>query len=357
MSVKLRKRKNSDGTTSLYLDIYHNGKREYEFLKHLKLNKAANPLDRQANKENLLLAEKIMIKRAQDLSANDYSIITDTGKKTIVTEWMQSFIDTYKKKDKRNLQGALNRFKDFLIQEKKQGLTFGSLTELVISDYQDYLIEHSQGEGASSYFSRFKKMVKQAYRQKMIKENPAAEVKTKQGKAKRKDIMTMDEISLLAQTETESTEVKRAFLFSCVTGLRWSDIKSLTWESINLKEAHMIPRINKTNEDAYIELNDTAIELLGKKGKSSDLVFNLPTANGANKTVKAWVKRAGIEKKITWHNARHSFGTNLIFHGADVTTTSRLMSHTSTKHTGRYVRTAAELKRRATDQLNISLQS
>ena len=89
MSVKLRKRKNSDGTISLYLDIYEAGKRDYEFLNHLKLQKPSNPADRQSNKENFQLAEKIAVKRAHELAAGDYSIVTDAGKKTLVIEWIQ----------------------------------------------------------------------------------------------------------------------------------------------------------------------------------------------------------------------------------------------------------------------------
>ena len=119
MSVILRKRKNNDGTTTLLLDIYHNGKRQYEFLKELKLCKPANPVYRQANKEKLDQAKRIETKRAQELSASDYGMVTDTGKKTIVTTWMQSYIDSYKKKDKRNMQGALNRFTHFLTQDGK----------------------------------------------------------------------------------------------------------------------------------------------------------------------------------------------------------------------------------------------
>jgi integrase/recombinase XerD len=355
MSVTLRKRKNSDDSVSLLLDIYNNGTRRYEFLKNLKLVKPANPADRQANKDNLNLANKIAVKRAQELSANDYTMITDTGKKTDIVEWMQSFIDTYKKKDKRNMQGALNRFKDFLIEDKKQGLTFGRLTELVISDFQDYLRQHSTGEGASSYFNRFKKMVKQAYRQKLLLNNPATEVKTVQGNAKKKDTLTLEEIQLLSTTSTESSEVKRAFLFSCVTGLRWIDVTSLKWSNINIKGRYMTVQQSKTEKEVTINLNDTAIKLLNKAGKPDSMVFTLPTANGANKSLKAWVKRAGIEKKITWHNARHSFGTNLIFHGADVTTASSLLGHSTLKHTQRYVKAASELKERATDKLNIEI--
>lgn len=355
MSVTLRKRKNLDGSTTLLLDIYHNGTRSYEFLKNLKLIKAANLVDRQTNKDNLDLAQKIAVKRAQELSANDYSMITDTGKKTIVTVWMQTYVDNYKKKDKRNMQGALNRFKNFLIEDKKQGLTFGQLTELVVSDFQDYLRQHSKGEGASSYFNRFKKMVKHAYKQNLLQKNPAADVKTLQANAKKKDTLTMDEIRKLSQTQTENNSVKRAFLFSCMTGLRWIDVFDLKWSSINRAEKYITIRQGKTLRDVRINLNEAAFKLLGSHAKADQLVFDLPTANGANKTLKAWVKRAGIEKKITWHNARHSFGTNLIYHGTDVLTASSLLGHTTMRHTQRYVKTANELKERATDKLNIEI--
>jgi site-specific recombinase XerD len=109
---------------------------------------------------------------------------------------------------------------------------------------------------------------------------------------------------------------------------------------------------SKTERAVNINLNSTALKLLEQGAKLNDLVFDLPTANGANKSLKAWVKRAGIEKKITWHNARHSFGTNLIFHGADVTTASTLLGHSTLKHTQRYVTAAKELREKATDTLN-----
>lgn len=358
MSVTLRKKKNPSGTTSLYLDIYHNGKRDYEFLKELSLKRASSPIDREANAKNLELAKKIAIKRAQELSANDYNMSADAGKGTIVAVWMQAYIDKYKKKDKRNLQGALNRFIAFLKEENKDGLTFGQLTETIISDYQDYLKAHSQGEGAASYFNRFKKMMKQAKRDKIISDNPAAEVKTKGGKAKKREILTLEEIQILAKTHTDGAEVKRAALFSCVTGFAWIDVKMLRWEHINLQAGYMVKMREKNDGEVdavHINLNGTAKQLLGNPGKPTDFVFDLPTANGCNKTVKLWVKRAGIEKKITWHNFRHSFGTNLVFLGTDVVTTSALLGHTSLKHTQRYVKAANELKERATDKLNINL--
>src|SRR5688500_12529872 len=71
MKVTLRKRKTSTGKTSLYLDIYKNGKREYEYL-NLYIVPPKNPHDRKANKEALQLAEAIKGKRQVDLQNGTY---------------------------------------------------------------------------------------------------------------------------------------------------------------------------------------------------------------------------------------------------------------------------------------------
>ena len=356
MSVTLRKRKNADGTTSLRLDIFHNGQRTIETLKHLKLAKPSNVNDREDNKELLRKAEAVRLARTVALEENNYNLDSEAGKKTIITEWMQVYVDGYTKKDKRNMQGVLNRFTKFLNELNMTDLTFGNITALLIEDFIDYLEAKSTGEGASSYFTRFKKMIKHAYRRRLLKDNVLDLVERKvKGKAKKKDTLTLDELKTLSATSTESNEVRKAFLFSCVTGLRWIDIKGLKWQNINLKNCQMSVTQSKTGEVVTNHLNDTAIKLLGKSGKLNTIVFDLPTANGANKTLKAWVKRAKIDKFITWHNARHSFGTNLIFNEVDVLTASQLLGHTSIKHTQRYVRAADEMKQRATDKLNFEL--
>jgi integrase/recombinase XerD len=356
MSVILRKRKNANGTTSLRLDIYHNGERTIETLKHLQLAKPSNLNDREANKELLRKAEEIALVRKVELESNNYNMVTDAGKNTIVTVWMQAYINGYTKKDKRNMQGVLKRFEDFLLEANFKELTFGNITALLIEDFIDFLEHKSIGEGASSYYNRFKKMIKYAYRRNMMKDNVLEFVERKvKGKAKRKDTLTLDELKILSATTTESSEVRRAFLFTCVTGLRWVDVKALTWQSINTTNRQMNITQSKTDEDLATPLNDTAIKLLGNAEKPTQKVFNLPTANGANKTLKAWVKRAGITKAITWHNGRHSFGTNLIFNDVDVLTASKLLGHTSMEQTQRYVRAAAEMKQTATDKINIDL--
>lgn len=359
MSVILRKRKNANGTTTLMLDIYHDGKRVYERLAHLQLPKASNQLDRENNKELLQKAEAILLARAVELESNNYNMDSDAGKKTVITLWMQSYVDTYTKKDKRIIQNVLNRFIDFLKIDKKTGLTFGVITALLIEDFIDYLQSRSTGEGASSYYKRFKKMLKQAYRRGLMKTNVLDFVEKKvKGRARKKDTLTLDELKILAATPTEGKEVRRAALFSCVTGLAFVDIKALTWNKIRLEGCMMeVVRAKQQadNVTVSIPLNATAIALLGEAGIPTAKVFTLPSANGTNKTLKAWVERAGIDKKITYHNLRHSYGTNLILNDVDVVTASKLLGHATLMQTNRYVDSAAEMKQKATDKINIEL--
>jgi len=269
---------------------------------------------------------------------------------------MQSYVDNYSKKDIRMMQAALKKFEMFLQEEKKAGLTFQNLTPLLIEDFMENLDHSHFGEGAMSYYKRFKKMLRQAYRRKLMQANPFDNVEKKlKGKAAKKDILTLPELKILAATKTESSEVRRAFLFCCVTGLRWQDVKNLRWSSIRLESKEMNVSQGKTDENVFTPLNDTAIKLLQEPGEKIENVFKLPSPSGANKTLRAWVKRAGIDKKITWHNSRHSYGTNLIFNGSDVLTASKLLGHTSLKHTQRYVKASQEMKEEATNKINIDL--
>lgn len=356
MSVILRKRPNRDGTTSQRLEIYNNGIRSYETLKNLKLEKPSNLLARERNKQLQKQAESIRVARAAELDSNNYNLTSNSGKKVIVIDWIQNYIDNYSKSDKRNIQGALNRFKNFLIEEKISNLTFGNITPHLIENFIEYLEEKSTGEGAISYYNRFKKAILSAYHRKILKENVFDFVNRKvKGKAKEKDILTIEEMQLLSNIPIQNLEVKNAFLFSCLTGVRWNDIKALKWADFN-QEAQKIKIIQlKTKETLTINLNATALQIITNQERKNESIFHLPTANGANKTLKAWIKRAKINKHITWHNARHSFGTNLIFLETDIYHTSKLMGHTSVKHTQRYLKASEDLKQKGTEKLNFTL--
>ena len=352
MSVKLRKRKNADNTTSLILDIYHNGKRSYEFLKHLKLKtKPASPIDRQQNKENLELAESIRNKRAQELVTSGYDVATSFKSNVDFILYFENYISKYTKKDKRNMEGACNRFKDFMKKEGIKSITMKQLNENIIHKYAEYLSDTSEGEGASSYFKRFKKMIKQAVREKVILSNPASDVTIKKDDSLVKDVLTIEEIKILAGTSITNMQVRNAFLFCCFTGLSWIDVKELKWKHINLRNLMLTKVRAKTDTETVVSLNSTAVSMLPEQGELHELVFTLPSNAGALKSLKNWVERANLQKHITWHCARHSFATNLIYYKTDVTIVAKLLGHSTLKYTQRYAHIAEELKRNAVNNL------
>jgi len=350
MGVKLRKRKGANGTYTFGMDINHNGQRWYETIKGYKLVNSISPLDKQKNKEMLKIIESHVYKRAMDLnnSINELKIVK--GNDVLVLEWMAKYISDYKKKDLRNIEGATNRFKNFLDERGIKRLTFKGIDELLIESFIDYLQEHSIGSGAVSYYKRFTKMILHAYRSKMMSVNVLDFVTKKpKGRVLKKDFLTLDEIEVLTNTPTSALEVKRAFLFCCNTGMAWVDVKSLKWSDVKDGRIEYIREKTK-GEPVVVHLNIDAINLLGKTKEG--LVFKLPTPDGANASLKDWVTRAKIEKKITWHNARHSFGTNLILKGADIYTTANVLGHTDLKNTQMYVQNAKLYNSNITDLLN-----
>jgi integrase/recombinase XerD len=348
MSVTLRKRKNDDGSTSILLDIYHNGKRKYEFLKELKLVKPSSALHREENRQRLRLAEQIKNKREQLLQGDEYDVTPDFKKNIDFIRFFEEFLNTYKKKDKRILEGCLGRFRLFLEKEGFETITTREVSESLAKRFKEYLESNLNGETPSNYFKKFKKLLKHGVREKIFLRNPAEELTIFRSDGIKKDVLTAEEIQKLANTHLENEEVKRAFLFSCNTGLRFCDIKILKWEHIHGSQLKIEQQ--KTGVPVTVNLNKNAMFILSSH-KRMPFVFSLPSHTACLKNLKTWCKNAGITKKITWHCARHSFATNIIFHGSDVNSVSSLLGHRTLTYTQRYLRVVESLKEKAVDNL------
>jgi integrase/recombinase XerD len=336
----------------LYLDIYHNKKRHYEFLPNLKLYKATSPLKRLENKEKLETAQSIANKKAVELDSSEYEVTPTFKKKIDFMEYLKHYVDGYTKKDKRVMVAVQNALIEFNKINAKKSVTVKDVTVAYVADFKEYLIDNFKGETPSGYFARFKKVLKKAYREKLLKEYPAMDISIKKDSQIKKDILTFAEIELMAKTEVTNKQVKNAFLFSLFTGLRWVDVKALEWHNIDLKAAKMTIKQSKTGVILTTHLHASAIEILkGQKGIDSKLVFILPSHTACSKDLKVWVKKAEIEKHITWHCGRHSFGTNLSLLNVNSFELSELMGHTTMTYTQKYVRIAKVQKQKAIDLL------
>jgi integrase/recombinase XerD len=349
MSVNLRRRKNKDGSTSLVLDIYHNGKRRFEFLDECKLCKPKTPQDRTSNANKLALAEQIKNMTSLRIGSDQYGVTPAYLKDVDFFTYFEGYLSKYTKKDKRVLNACYGKFRLFAASNGYKVMAIKQVDENLAEDFKDYLEHHMKGETPANYFKKFKKVLQQAVRDKMLSSNPANEITASKSEGIKKEILTFDELQKLADTKCTNEQVKRAFLFCCVTGMRFCDVKKLTWSNINGSVLKYIQ--SKTNNEVSVNLNDTGLNLLGLKGKKNELVFILPSHTSCTKGIGVWCKNAGIDKHITWHCARHSFATNIIFYGSDVNNARALLGHNSLTYTQRYLRVVEELKERAVQNL------
>ena len=110
---------------------------------------------------------------------------------------------------------------------------------------------------------------------------------------------------------------------------------------------------HSANSGVVMNLRDDVLSLIGEPPENDKdrLVFDLPTFEACCKTLGKWVKKAGIEKHITWHCARHSFAVSLLNNGANIKTVASLLGHSGLKHTEKYTRAVDSLKSDAINSL------
>ncbi|MES2519307.1 MAG: site-specific integrase [Bacteroidota bacterium] len=340
--------------TRLYLMWYQEKKRFWESTKEFYFTAPKGLFEKQHNKDVKVKVDALRNIRENQLFKGEIEEVMEqrTIKNQDFTTYFEKYVNSYPKKDLRVMRAVLLHFKEFAPQH----VTAKEITEKFCFDFKDYLSQKLNGESPSTYFARFKKMIRQAKRDKIFKDNPTEDIKNiKTDVSITKDVLTIEELQILANTHCGNAEVKRAFLFCCNTGLRFVDVKALQWKNIE-KNVLKIEQ-SKTKEKAIdggiveVTLNDTAIKILGTPTDKDDLVFKLPSHGSTVKSLDYWAKRGGIEKHITFHCARHTFGTLLAYYESDIITISKLLGHTSLKHTSKYIRTSNEMKQKAVNSI------
>lgn len=373
-----------DGRESLYLDFYlgyewaistKSGK-EYkrvntrrEYLSLYLWQAPRTPIERQQNKEILELAKKIRFERGQELleSVEGYRLKKDRDINFF--DYFQNYINNYTKKDIKMLKVALNRFKDFLhcteeYRKFEKRITPNQITPNMIEAYTEYLKIRSKGEGAKSIYARFKKVVKNAVKQDIMRKNPCNDITIKvDEQLLKKEVLSQDEIQRLITThyDNENPNIRRAFIFCLYCGLRFCDVKDLTFMNVDysnklLKFEQSKTKGHSANSGVIIPLNSGLLNLIGKPIDSDNRdtpIFPLPSYEMCLKALKRWVNRAGIDKHISWHCARHSFAVNILNNGANIKTVASLLGHSGLKHTEKYTRAVDSLKQEAINSLPI----
>ena len=331
VSVTIRWKKLKSGRQSIYLDVYDRGKR---------YNKALG-LHFDGKKPERYMMEIAEVKRAdllKEISLNDFQM---PNKVNDFVRWAKERAEALGYGKRKDLMRHLERYQDGKV------LTFKDVTPNWWAGFRQYLELHGQSHNTIYiHFCSLKAFINDAIREKMLTVNALHAVKiTRQ--AVPRVYLTTEELKLLAATDCRRPIVKYAFLFACFTGLRLSDLRQLRPDMIRDNAIHLAAK--KTGELVTVNLNSTAIQLLGKLG--DDLFKHLPEAGSMNYTLRQWALNAKIAKDIHFHISRHTFATLLIENDVPLQTVQKLLGHTDIRTTQIYAKVLDKAKQAAVDKL------
>jgi integrase/recombinase XerD len=371
MKLHLRQRKQTkDGSISLFLEIYKgttttpDGKvknlRDYEYLNLYLIDKPKTQNDKQKNKETLELAEKIRNQRQSDIDNGLYGF-TNTSKQS--TNFIDYFTNQMeKRKQSEGNYGNWDSTLKHLIRFAGTKVSFREIDQTFCENFRDYLkntAKKSSGQplsssSVSSYFNKFRACLKKAVKEKIILSNPATDVTNPKVIENKREYLTFDELKAIVKAECRYDVLKRAFIFSCLTGLRWSDINNLKWSELqNTNEGWRITfHQQKTKGLQYLDISEQARGYLGEQGNPDERVFTgLKYSSYMNVELSKWMMRAGITKDITFHSSRHSFAVLQLTLGTEIFTLSKLLGHSELKTTQIYAKIIDKKKREAVNKI------
>lgn len=272
--------------------------------------------------------------------------------------YFRTYLKIYEKKDRRVIKQAFDRYLEFIKSHNPKLLHANPSREDIIS-FIDWLISNSRGSGAASTYARFRKVMRSAVRKGVLRQDPSDGIRCPVGEnALTKDILSDNEIRTLLSTKipAESSDIRKAFIFSLYTGLRFCDIRQLTYRNIDFTNRLLILEQSKTKGRSsrsvvHIPLREDIMKSILPGSQTHDLIFKLPSHPTCMKYLKEWTAAAGINKHITWHCARHSFATNILKNGADIRVVADLLGHSGLKYVEIYTRAIDERKTAAVNSL------
>lgn len=349
-SIKVRMRKTKAGY-SLYFDLYSHGIRQREWLK-VKLS--GKKSDWKSDKDKLTYTRTLRDKKEQRLIQDAEGFkLSKLSKKIHLIDYFKKIAEEKNASTKSRWLTTIKHFRNFLKENKySEFLTLANAEneKKLSKDFANYLenLNSIQNITAHNYFKTYSALFNQAIRDGLIKINPAKHISIEYEK-KKKEYLTLQELETLEKTKCPRKQIKNAFLFSCYTGLRLSDIHNLKFSDIQENENNLkiTIKMQKTKKYVSVPLVKKAQAIINKQRKTQreNKVFNIPEKTWLGSKIKIWVALAGIDKHITFHNARHTFVTLLISSGVDIYVISKLCGHSSVAITERAYANLIDTKR------------
>ena len=375
--VRIRFKQLSNGNQSIYLEYYTGdvirkenyvgGKRKYEFLK-LYLIPERTREDKAKNEATLALAKAIQSRRIVEVQ-NDTHGFQNTNKSRVnLLDYLENIGKQSAEQGSRNYARTVLNTVRALRLFRGDYIAFRDVDKEFLSEFTDYLRQMPKASkygvlktggrlsnnSVVSYYGTLRTAINRAYKEGIITVNPTKEFdfasKVRQ-EPSRREYLTLDELKTLINTECRHEIVKRAFLFSCLCGLRVSDIRKLRWCDLQRSSGRVRIEITmqKTKEPLYLPISDEALKWLPERSEAngSDFIFPLTHEGTVNDTLQHWAKVAGITKHISFHVARHTHATMMLTLGADLYTVSKLLGHKNIATTQIYAKIVDKKKEEA----------
>ena len=367
MTVTLRTRLRGD-KEFYYLDFYDKGKRKREALSLFLYSKVGGLTSEQRNhnKENKKIAEGVHAERLLSLQKNEYGFDRKANGQNDFIKYYQKEMD--KRYDSKanygNWNSALKHLKKY---SKNKPLKFDDITSEWVEEFGIYLLKYARKSDnrslsqntCHSYFNKVRACLRQAVKDGIVRSTPFDRVKSILAGDTQREYLTLDEVKLLINTKCDFEVLKKAFIFGCLTGLRWSDIQKLIWDEIFFtKETGYVLRYRqkKTGKIESLNITADAIKFLPEKVEQYDKVFvGLRYSAWHNQKLREWVMHAGIKKVVTFHVSRHTYATLLLTNGVDIYTVSKMLGHKHLSTTEVYAKIIDDKKMKAANTIKLGL--
>lgn len=377
--VTIRFKALRNGNQSIYLDIYADGHRSYEFLK-MYLVPETDVASRTQNDNTMTAARAIKAQRIIDLANGKAGIKSHAAQaKMPLLEWVNIVSD----RKQNNAQGdsRVHAYIAFMAHlEKfigKKTIRLCDVDLAFLKGFIKYLSSATCINGTvtpkaltqgtvKTYLHILKTVLNEAERDGILSDNPSRRLRPEDMKnigrpTDERVFLEIDEVRKLASTPCPNNTVKKAFMFACYCGLRISDIRELTWGDLTTidGELHVVKRMRKTGTQITVSLEVAKYWLPNRDGAADDkLIFvGLPKhASAVCYSVKKWAADAGIKKDVSFHTSRHTFATMLLTVGADLYTTKELLGHRDIGTTQIYAKLVDEKKTKAVSLLKSTIK-
>ena len=363
MKVSVNKRNpNSKGLQQLRLVYYYGvvegedgkkrAKRDYEPLELYLYENPKTQAERQHNKEMLRQAEAARSARLVESHSNKFQLEDRVKLASSFYEYYDKLTASKESGSSSNYSIWISAGKHLRSYHGRAELTFEELDKKFLEGFRKYLLEEPLTKSksklakntASSYFNKVRAALNEAYREGIIRDNPVQRVKSVKAENTQRTYLTLDEVRAMTKAECRYDVLKRAFLFSCTTGLRWSDIQKLTWKEIEeFQNGHyrimfkQTKLLNAGNSLVYLDLPDSAVKLMGERQDKAERVFKgLKYSSYTNVALLHWAMLAGVQKHVTFHVGRHTFAVAQLNRGVDIYSLSRLLGHSELRTTEIY---------------------